>query len=356
MRTKLHAFILMFILLFAWDVSSFAALPSAFRPGRFRFSAETEYFSTKANYDKDGEKVDLPTNESYSVLTNSFDAAMYTDSRMAWSAGVGYAYAKSTDSFSVDRTNGVFTDAHASVQKLIALSAFRLIPEIQVLFPFKEIDPNGDEVLTNEGVTTIKAGSWAAFPLGPVKLYGYAGYENRGDGRSALLPWLVGLDWKATSAWSLDAEIGGFRSISDDEFKANDQTIRRTSVTNKVDGGSLRYYSVNPNLTDVKIEARFAASRDFTIQAGLAQTLAGQNTAQGMTILVGVALNMDPPAIIDQEARRRAAPTRHAESKSRKRGEKEKGLDDGYDEPKDQFTPTIEEEYNDRDFNPDPND
>ena len=220
----------------------------------------------------------------------------------------------------------------------------------------KRIVLGGDRVGFSFHETTIKAGSWAAFPLGPVKLYGYAGYENRGDGRSALLPWLVGLDWKATSAWSLDAEIGGFRSISDDEFKANDQTIRRTSVTNKVDGGSLRYYSVNPNLTDVKIEARFAASRDFTIQAGLAQTLAGQNTAQGMTILVGVALNMDPPAIIDQEARRRAAPTRHAESKSRKRGEKEKGLDDGYDEPKDQFTPTIEEEYNDRDFNPDPND
>ena len=76
-------------------------------------------------------------------------------------------------------------------------------------------------------------------------------------------------------------------SIKDDE-KTN-QPLDRDSITNQVNAGSKRYYSINPNLTDSELYLKFDLDRDWAVKASAGYTLLGSNSAEGFHL--GASLN-----------------------------------------------------------------
>ena len=70
--------------------------------------------------------------------------------------------------------------------------------------------------------------------------FAFAGYEYRDGGRSALLPYSVGLHFRPNQWW-IQAEYRGFTSISDDGDSDSNSRLLRTRYSNLVNGGSFRY-------------------------------------------------------------------------------------------------------------------
>ncbi|OFZ15933.1 MAG: hypothetical protein A2Z20_10760 [Bdellovibrionales bacterium RBG_16_40_8] len=288
-------FISAFILIFVYKSQVVAALPSLyFKPGRIELKADSEYFWTTSNYDTSGTSQSLPDSNSYKNVTTKLDGLMYTQANWALGGGVGFAYAESVAAVDT-RTNNQLTDVHLRVQKPISKDFlgsdnFFLLPEAEALFFLSKIDKNStsDDVLTGEGANELKIGTWVAYRIRSFFVYGFIGYNNRDDDRSALLPWRVGINWQKTRFY-FSGEIGGYKSISDDSYV--NQRFERINVTSIRDAGSFRYYSVNPSLIEARIEVAFRISNSLGIYGGYSKTISGESTADGQSILAGLTYN-----------------------------------------------------------------
>lgn len=303
---------------------AYAAMPSSFHTGRITLSAESEYFWTKSNYDDVGVSRPLPSSNSYSNLTNTFAATYFKEGGWALTGGAGFAYASSSSL--EDRTSGKITNFLARAQKLISFSPLRLVPQADLVATTQRVSPETDEVLSHEGAHSVRIGSWLTYDFRLIRTYGYAGFDYRDDGRSSLLPWAGGLGFK-TTPWSFTIELNGYQSLTDDEY--TDTPLQRTIVTNKVSAGSLRYYSVNPNLIEARAQGGFKFADNYNFNFGYAQTLAGENTAEGQSVFLGLTYNIDTSVTDTQKAASNMSPN---ESKQQKLKQK-------------RFEPLIEEDY-----------
>lgn len=322
-----------------------AAMPPPFRTGRITLSADSEYFWTKSNYDENGASQNLLSDNSYSNLTNTFGAAYFISGGWALTGGARFAYASSKSL--EDRTNGEITNFFMCTKKLISFSKLRFIPEAELTISTQKIAPETDSVLTNEGVHSVRVGSGVTYDFWKIRTYGYVGLDYRDDGRSSLLPWAGGLGLK-NSQWFFSAELNGYQSITDDDY--TDSPLQRAAVTSKVSGGSLRYYSVNPNLIEARIQAGFDFANNYNLNFGYAHTLAGENTAIGQTVLVGFAYNIHTTVSDTQKTTRR----QRIESDSRL-GKGTMDTDEAEEQKLRQknFEPLIEEDYDETLFEDD---
>ncbi|MCB0350062.1 MAG: hypothetical protein KDD38_02690 [Bdellovibrionales bacterium] len=272
--------------------SAFAAMPPYFKPGQFQLTEHSEYFWTTSNYDEFGEIRNLTGNNSYSNLTNQLDGTYFISDALALRTGANISYAKSTSTIE-DRSNSELSSLHGQVMYKFVTPLISFIPDLDITLSLTEIDPQGDNVLTGEGVNTFKVGSWALAQLGLLRLrgYGYIGYEYRDGGRSALIPWTAGLSWRGRRLRP-SFEISGYNSASDDEYISS--RFNRELVTSTVNAGSLRYYSVNPNLIQARAELTYQATHNFSISAGASSSLKGESTAKGESVFFALAYSFSP--------------------------------------------------------------
>lgn len=329
-RTLLLTTCIFSITLLVLPDQSHAAMPLPFKAGRASVSLENEYFWTTKNYDKDGNSVDFPDDDKFNEFKSRIIGEYILDGQWSLSGGMNFTYSQS-HSLDVDRSNSRLTDAYVKAQYLLSWPQVRLIPEASSLFAFGKIDPNTDEVLTDEGVNVFTVGTWVIFPVARVKVYGYIGYQQRTDGRSALMPWNLGVSYRLTR-WTFSGELNGYQSITDDE-DTNNRGVRET-LNSLVNGGSLRYYAVNPNLMQGQLRVDFQPYREFSFYGGLAQTVGGESTAAGTTALAGFTYFLDTGAEHDSLG-----------PKGRKNRKKDQ-----------EFIPAVEEDYDESLFEPEEGD
>jgi hypothetical protein len=273
---------------FAFVLVTHAAMPPSFRTGRVSLQIDSEYFWTQSNYNIEGESIDLPTNQSYKNLSNTLSGTYFLPQGWATSGGFGYAYV-SSESFE-NRTNGALTQLFARAQKLFAFSIFRLIPEVEVTATLDPIEEDQDDVLTHEGANTAKVGSWLTIDISRLRIYGFAGYEYRDGGRASLIPWNAGVGFRAAK-WQFFAEANGAEVFEDDTHVGN--RIERVQVTNRVSAGSLRYYSVNPQWIEARVQAGYEIQYNTLLSLGYGQTIMGKNTADGRSLFLTLTYNID---------------------------------------------------------------
>lgn len=238
--------------------------------------ASTNFFYSEANYPKDGgSPANLLSGNHFQVLDATFSARYVP--RRTWSLfGWGnVATAESKDSIST-RSNSSLSEAGIGADFLMYSEAFQLIPEVALVMPFENIDPASDNVANSEGVTEFRSRLIAQMDLNGTRPYGWLGFNYRSDGRSFLMPWGVGLQFKMTR-FQLGAELFGYQSVSDD----TNNTALRTSYISGVQAGSLKFYSQNPSLMDTQIYGTWNVSRKWSLQANGGVTLMGSSNAAG---------------------------------------------------------------------------
>ncbi len=295
-------------------VKAMADLPPVYHVGEVTLSDTSTYFTSKANYDRYGDKVDLPSDSSgqyyFNTQTNSIDGAYDLATRLGvWRFGAGLDINDSTSrgpdvvyGGDQNRSNSQFDDVHFLLQKPIPLQQFRIIPEFKGTVTFNPINYSRvpytgvgtdfyNDALTSDDCDIAQIGSWFVgnFPYGSA--YAYVGYEYRDSQYSALLPYAAGGLFRYNQ-FLVGAEIDGFDYVTNDQYNPYNNYPRH-ELTERVDGNSYKYFATNPIESDFRINAGYSFSPNFSVNAGWSNTISGQETAIGQTYLVSLAYSFD---------------------------------------------------------------
>lgn len=249
-----------------------------FKRDRWDFELGTQYFYSDANYVNMGSGTQKLTSGNHYQLIDVNFSTRYMPSR-DWSlfalATIGNAESKNSVS---TRTNSSLTQLLGGFDFIMYDGVFQLVPEMAVLIPFEKVDGTADQVLNAEGVFEAWARMTAQKDLGAARMYGWIGFNYRGEGRSYVMPWGVGFQGNF-GVWKLGGEFFGTQSITDD--KDTNNKASRNAYLNQVDAESYRWYSVNPSLVDTLLYATWDVAPAWSLQFNGGATVAGENAAAG---------------------------------------------------------------------------
>ncbi|WP_374034735.1 hypothetical protein ACES2I_02185 [Bdellovibrio bacteriovorus] len=252
-----------------------------FRRDHWDFEVNANYFYSEANYPASGGgSQSLVSGNSYSLIDTSFGTRYVPKKNWSIFGWGTISNAESKDSVA-SRSNSSISEAAVGFDFLMYSDLFQLIPEVIAVIPFEEVNPASDTVLNSEGVFEVRSRLIAQKDFGTLRGYGWLGFNYRGSGRSFLMPWGVGAQMKMQRL-RLGAELFGYQSVSDDTTDVTEAL--RTSYINSVNAGSMKFYSVKPNLMDSQLYATWLISPKLSVQANGGMTLTGSNSAAGFHV------------------------------------------------------------------------
>lgn len=267
------------------------ANPYGFSATSFKFSLESSYFNTKANYDPNGNSVNLINgNQVTEMRFNLMGSYDFTDKIGAF-ANVTFNSENAT-AIGFNRANTGFSESTVGVGALAYSGFVNIVPEASLTIPFASApDLTTTGALLGDGafVGTGKINLTRRFKY--FGLWGYAGYSYLSNGLSSYIPYGFKLHG-ALSLFFADLGLRGISSLGTDENGSN--YLVRQQITNFVDGGSLIYFATNPSWLDLDFDIGVRVFSSYQISAGIEPTLAGQNTAQGTRFLVTLSYNPWP--------------------------------------------------------------
>jgi hypothetical protein len=258
-----------------------------YEPRTFEMSGGATYFESTSNFNDVGTNINLISSNKYALLD------MFLETRYVfkdfWSvrakAFISNAESKNTD---FNRSNSTLNTLEASGDWMVYRGFMDVVPELTMRYSLDQISNTQDSVITNEGVLEIIAMLKAQNNYQWFSYYAGGGYDFRSE-RSSVMPWYVGggLQWKHSF---FGLELNGFQTITDDSDKGSTNEAIRNTLIQRVNGGSYKFYSINPSHIQVQANLDIGFSSGFVVKSYIANSISGQNYANGLTI--GVALNL----------------------------------------------------------------
>lgn len=251
---------------------------------RFDFSLDSSFYKTTANFNADGEKVDLFSGNSFQLIDINPQLRWGLQKNLGLRVGGHMGISESVDPLNT-RTNSTLSRIDLAADYLLFGSdssgysgQFQAIIDLEISQPIDKVDPNGDSVLNNDGATEIKPTVIGRMNFEQFYPYAYVGLNSRSEGLSTLLNYGVGSEFRF-SELGLGAALEGFATIKDDEF--TNAVSRRDNLTTRVNAGSKKFYSVNPNLLAAEVFLNFAMTQEFKLKIYGGADLIGSNISQG---------------------------------------------------------------------------
>lgn len=274
----------LFLAPFLFILTAGAEVPDPPQAGRMRTDAHLRYFTSNANFGEGGgSSVDLPNGAELKngVIDGVFNYDFNSSLRVFGGARGGWI--NTSDGF-IERDASGLTDVLAGGQYWMQIRRLRLVGQGDFSFPTLRVDEGSDEALVGEGAMSLRAGGWLIYPSGSWDPFVYLGVDYRDDGRSSLIPYAAGTKF-TNETWWLQLEMRGYQSVTDDDA-ASDRILRNAYLT-RIQGGSYRYYAVNPSAHEVAFEAGLDLGA-VLFSGGVAKTVLGENTADGLTFMIGL--------------------------------------------------------------------
>lgn len=285
--------------------STALAKPETFeyqRQGSLRLLSEANYFTTEANYASDGGTfTELQNGRNFKNLQIDVGGQYAFSKRLYLGSALSIANSESYDG-SFTRSNSGLTEVKFWAQYIVMVRPLRIIPEVQFWYPFNRVESNTDETLTGEGAMVLQPGSWFIKPFKAFDVFSYLGIKYQDEGRATLLPYRLGLEYNF-SRFFVGAGLNGYQTLIDDEDTATPSN--KTSITNRVNGMSLKFYSINPSLLEADAWLGMKFSKTSQLRLGLSQTLNGENSAEGLTVHAAIYFELMSP----KSVRKRTAPS-----------------------------------------------
>lgn len=292
------------LICFSWHgLAAALPTPESRIPHGFRFFMEADYISTKANFDDSGEKQDLLFGRYYKNYRTAFGAERWLSPDSSLLMELGTAFAESFGS-GVTRQNSSVTEALIGYRKVWSRAPALLVPEFTFAFPFNRVDKNTENVMTGEGAIAAEAGIWAMFPMSWARPYSRLGFRYRDDDRASHLLWQLGSQFKIPGTL-LFVGLKGSSVVVDDAHSDNPNERNLTKI--RVNGGSSKYYAVNPSDMSLHLGFIWELKKDWRLTAEYDQTLSGKNTADGFTATLGLQWIMRTKSTYRPPPRRRRA-------------------------------------------------
>lgn len=264
-----------------------AEIYKIFLANRFDLYLDARYFKTVSNFGPGGDKQSLSANSGLQNINLQTTARYAFLSQMAIYSGLSFGNVESNNGTNT-RTNSALTDFFLGADyQLFQSQSWSLYSDFSYAHSNEKIDLNGDEALASDGASEFKA--LVAVIVKSESLAGFAkvGYNYRTEGLSSLF--LYGLGGEYLSGHSaIGIELDGLSSVKDDEQTAS-PAVRET-LTNRVNAGSKKYFSINPNSLEAQIYYAYAFDPNFIIKLNGGSTVVGSNSASGY--FAGLSLNL----------------------------------------------------------------
>ena len=276
----------LFLLAFAISNVSHAEMPESPKGLDYRIDANGTYYNSSVNWKTGGGSTqDLLNGGYFTDFIGQVTYAQDLDKFRRIYGGFTYSSTESYDG-TITRTNSGFNELLAGGQYWYRFSGYRLVPAADLVYPLVRVDREADDVLLGEGAIKAKFGSWVLFPNGRWVPFGYLGYEYRDEGRSHALPYSVGIKWKMAPPLWAQFEYRGYERLFANADSENRNV--RDAFLQKVNGGSYRYYSINPSYSEFNVEAGYSFG-PVSIYGGFAISINGSSAADGWMGMAGIA-------------------------------------------------------------------
>lgn len=260
-----------------------AEAPDAPRSQNYSLSADLSYFTTTSNYPAGGFATeDLPNSGSFTDIIGRLQYTQDLDSTRRFYGGLTYSSVESYDG-TFTRSNSGLNEILAGGQYWMRMGGYKFAPSVDFVYPLFRVDRGADEALLGEGALKVRAGSWMFLRYGGLSPFLYVAYEYRDEGRSHAIPYALGAKW-TSRPFFVQLDYSGYEKLFNNADTENRSS--RDVFLRRVNGGSYRYYSINPALSEV------AATVGYTIQSvtlvgGASYTVNGSTAAQGLTVFGG---------------------------------------------------------------------
>ncbi len=260
-----------------------------FKEHRFQLDLNSQFEYTKANFDADSTYKGLEHNNSLKIMNLDLGARWVPLHKIGFFSRL---WLNNVDSVTngVTRSNSILGDMQFGFDTLIKFGEYEMIPSIELNIPMNRIDYYTDEALAHEGSQNVKTVLLFRKNYTGYLGYGKLGLDFRDEGRSHLLPWGLGVSWKLNS-YDVGVELSGFQSITYDS-KSETANVK-TDLTDRVNGGSFKFFNVNPHQTDLRTWVNYRLDPDFIFGAGIGTTLFGRNTSSGWNFLARMTYEFD---------------------------------------------------------------
>ena len=256
---------LLFLLLIAIFSSATAQVLTSpqFSEGSLKFINTVDIYSTTENFgNSNGAKTPLSSvadGNEYSNITADLSARYGMGHNWELYGGLKYSQATSISS-KIQRTQSALSDLNLGINYRWIDSDFSVYPGFFISFPLVTNDLETDDVLVNEGASVIAIPFYFDYRLKIAALYAGLTPALIGDGRGARVFYTLGIK-KRIGSIIFNLEYAGMDTIKDDDFTATPDIP--TAVVDRVNGGSFRYFSVNPAANRIALQARMKISNMF---------------------------------------------------------------------------------------------
>ncbi len=280
-----HTFIILSILL-CFGQSFAINQYKHFESGVWGLQSQMTYQKSKSNFNTSGKISDLPKS-NYFQLIDITTGARYGMSESINAYGhfnIGNAESNGTDAV---RTNSTLNKVILGGEALVGDTFPQIIPEIAFVLDLEKVNENQDNVMNSEGANELTGKLNLQFDLRPLFIFGYIGYSYRDKGRSHLLPWNFNAE-TTFSDFTLGGEIFGFQSITSDKDKGATEEVARDALRSRVNGGSAKFYSINPSVVDFNVYLKTGWGQSFVFWLAGGIPLMGNNYANDLHAEAGL--------------------------------------------------------------------
>lgn len=288
----LNAFILYMVcsfLIFDY-ANAFLSPDQVYKNGRFDLAIESAYFRSTQNFDANGTQQTLLNSNSYQLINVNPQIRWGIFKDLGVRAGFNIATAESAD-LSATRKNSTFNRIDFGLDYLlIDSSGFQGIVDFEYAYAADKIATNTDSVINGPGASEIKPSLILRMPIEHLYPYGLIGINYRSEGLSTLLTYGLGAEYHFSEI-GLGAALKGYSTIKNDD-NSNNTSIRDT-ITTRVNAGSKKFYSINPNLLTTEMFLKFLVTDNTMIKAFANYDVYGSNIAQGFTVGATLTLSID---------------------------------------------------------------
>ncbi|MEQ1722591.1 MAG: hypothetical protein ABL930_05405 [Pseudobdellovibrio sp.] len=309
---KTSLFVLIFCTISFQSIARAEAVYKAFHTGRFDMGLSTNYFKTESNYGSSGDKQALLSGSSLQLMSLDTSLRYLFFNDLGVYTGLNFNNVETNNGVTT-RTNSVLTHFYAgSDYQFYESQLWSLYADFSYALANENINTTADSALASDGASEAKAKIVAMLKSDSFKSFGSVGYDYRTEGLSALLTYGLGGEIHFSDS-AIGLDLNGYTSVSDDEKTST--PLVRDALTTRVNAGSKRFYSINPNLLDSSVYYTYSFDPDFVLKVSAGATLLGSNTAEGYH--AGIAFNWGfGGSGSTKSSSRLRAPVKNVENKS----------------------------------------
>ena len=259
---------------------AYAAPPPHVHIYQLTLGSDVSYYTSNSNYTNSWGNYEELANRKYTnILTNIYGLYGVSE-KMNLMASVAWAHGGTKNKVE-NSYHTSFTDFMGGGQLQLITQPFSLVTELFCSIPLFSIEDT-NQALLGEGALAAQAGLWMYKSIPSHIFYLYFAYKFQSNGRASLIPWAVGFESHANPL-IFNLEIGGFNVVIKDKY--SDSPEQRKDLIRRVNGGHLKYYSVNPEVIEARGHINFQLVHNLRIGLGFSGTLNGRNYARGYTFL-----------------------------------------------------------------------